>query len=66
MNVSSNSRFIQLCDFEFWVRVGINTGLTYVPETLAYFRVHDNCTSLSNANDRAYSKDVIDSLLAEM
>ena len=57
-----NPDLIQLCDYEYWVRIGINTGILYVPETLAYFRVHGNSTTLSNEKNRAFAKNIIDPL----
>lgn len=44
-----NPAFIQLCDFEFWTRIAIHTGIAYVPRTLATFRVHKDSTSAKNA-----------------
>jgi GT2 family glycosyltransferase len=58
-----NPNLIQLCDFEYCVRVGINVGLTYVPETLVQFRVHQTSATSSNASQRQYFKDVVDPLL---
>ena len=57
-----NPDLIQFCDFEYWVRIGINTGIFYVPETLAYFRVHSNSTTSSNDKNRTYAKNIIDPL----
>lgn len=57
-----DDRFIQLCDMEFWLRVGVNLGLSYVPETLVHFRVHGASTTSNNERDRRFHKDVIDRL----
>ena len=57
-----NPYLIQLCDYEYWVRIGVNTGILYVPETLAYFRIHGNNTSFSNEQNRAFAKNIIDPL----
>ncbi|MCX7097479.1 MAG: glycosyltransferase [Methylococcales bacterium] len=57
-----NPDLIQLCDLEYWFKIGINTGIIYVPETLACFRVHGNSATSSNDDNRAYAKDVIDPL----
>ena len=40
---------IQLCDFEFWTRVAVHTGIAYVPRSLATFRVHNESTTAKNA-----------------
>jgi len=43
-----NSDLAQLCDLEYWIRVAINTGISYVNEPLATFRYHASSTSASN------------------
>lgn len=58
-----NAKLIQLCDFEYWARIGVNHGLAYVPESLAHFRVHAASTSSSNARNRTFRMDVLDPLL---
>ncbi|MHB1083815.1 MAG: glycosyltransferase family 2 protein [Thiobacillus sp.] len=60
-----NPNLIQLCDLEYWYRVGVNTGITHVPKTLAYFRVHAHSTTSTNNSGRTYLKDVIDLLLLQ-
>lgn len=57
-----NPEFIQLCDLEYWARIGCNAGISYVPETLAYFRVHKNSTTSTNETNHTYLKNVIDPL----
>ena len=37
---SFHSELVSLCDWEYWVRVAVNTGLCYVDQPLACFRVH--------------------------
>jgi glycosyltransferase involved in cell wall biosynthesis len=54
---------IQLCDYEYWIRVAIHTGFTYVPETLATFRVHRDASSVINRTARKKRKDLIDKVL---
>ena len=54
---------IQLCDFEYWIRVAIHTGFTYVPETLATFRVHRDASSVIHRKTRKKRKDLIDKIL---
>lgn len=56
---------IQLCDLEYRIRISINTGIIYAPETLAYFRVHSKSTTSANNTERTYFKDVIDPLLLQ-
>jgi len=58
-----NSGLIQLCDFEYWVRVAMNTGLRVVREPLATFRVHDRSVSATNEKLRNFRSEVLDSLI---
>ena len=56
-------RLIQLCDYEYWIRVAIHTGFIYVPETLATFRVHRNASSVITGELQGSRKDLIDKVL---
>jgi glycosyltransferase involved in cell wall biosynthesis len=58
-----NSYLLNICDFEFWTRVAIHTGLIYVPETLATFRIHNTATSAKNKNSRRYRAWLLDILI---
>ena len=58
-----NPYFIQICDLEYWLRVCIHTGLIYIPETLATFRVHKSSASLANRGESNYRASVLDPLL---
>lgn len=58
-----NPHLIMFCDIEFWNRVAINTGITYVKETLATFRVHGKATSSINHAHRRYRGWVLDELI---
>lgn len=49
-----NPRLIQLCDFEFWTRIAVQTGIAYVSRPLATFRVHKDSTSTKNADQNNY------------
>lgn len=49
-----NSHLIQICDFEYWIRVASNTGLVYIPEFLAGFRWHSKGTTRVNLNSRKF------------
>jgi glycosyltransferase involved in cell wall biosynthesis len=49
-----NPRLIQLCDFEFWTRIAVHTGIAYVPQPLATFRVHKDSTSAKNVEQNNY------------
>jgi len=43
-----NKNMVQMCDLEFWIRVGSNTGIQYLHEPLVTFRVHEHSTSSKN------------------
>jgi glycosyltransferase involved in cell wall biosynthesis len=58
-----NDLLVALCDFEYWARVGSNTGLAYVPEILATFRVHEGSASEVNRTARLFHKDWLDPLV---
>lgn len=47
-----DERFKQLCDWEYWLRVGVQDGLWFDRSPLATFRLHPAATSLQNQKDR--------------
>jgi glycosyltransferase involved in cell wall biosynthesis len=53
-----NPALIASCDLEYWYRVGIHNGVNYIPETLAFFRVHSESTSAINYGKRQYRADL--------
>jgi glycosyltransferase involved in cell wall biosynthesis len=53
-----NPLLIMICDSEYWARVGIHSGLAYVPESLAKFRVHAGATSAANFASRRYRMEL--------
>lgn len=57
-----NEHLIMSCDLEYWTRIGIHTGIRFVPEELAVFRVHGQATSATNRRDRQYRMKVLDNL----
>ncbi|MBI3344759.1 MAG: glycosyltransferase family 2 protein [Gammaproteobacteria bacterium] len=58
-----NPHLIMSCDLEYWTRVAIHTGLVYVAEKLATFRVHKGATSETNRAHRQYRMEVLDALI---
>ncbi|MBS3963218.1 MAG: glycosyltransferase family 2 protein [Methylomonas sp.] len=58
-----NPNFIQLCDIEYWIRIGIHEGMTIVPLYLAKFRVHPRSTSSLNAEIRFFRAHELEDLL---
>lgn len=58
-----NPRLIQVCDMEFWARIGVNRGMIYLPERLAWFRVHGSSTSESNMSKRRNQVMMLDQMV---
>ena len=58
-----NPAFIQICDWEYWLRVACNIGVACVPEVLATFRVHGGATSSGNREGRHFRMILLDQLL---
>ncbi|MFZ5593836.1 MAG: glycosyltransferase family 2 protein [Pseudomonadota bacterium] len=58
-----NPHLAQLCDLEYWIRVTVNTGLAYVPESLAQFRFHPASTSAANRAAKLFRSDLLDRLV---
>jgi len=56
-------RFVQLCDFEFFARVGAQSGMAWVPDVLAHFRVHGDSATALNLHSKAFATRVIEPLL---
>jgi glycosyltransferase involved in cell wall biosynthesis len=52
--------FVQLCDYEYWIRTGSVCGIQYIPDSLVKFRVHNNSLSALN---RSNSLDISDTVL---
>lgn len=57
-----NPHLIVSCDTEYWIRVGIHTGVIPVPENLASFRVHSDSVSGRSFLLRDYRMNVLDGL----
>lgn len=59
-----NSSMVQICDLEYWTRVGVNTGIRYIAKSLVKFRVHTSSISSKNFQDsQLYRSDYLDSLI---
>jgi glycosyltransferase involved in cell wall biosynthesis len=58
-----NENLIMCCDSEFWYRVGTHVPVTFVPETLVRFRVHDSSTSAQNFGRRRFRMELLDPLI---
>jgi glycosyltransferase involved in cell wall biosynthesis len=49
-----DASFRQICDYEYWVRIGVNYGMVAINEKLVKFRVHGKSTSMSNHSEKAF------------
>ncbi len=58
-----NQNLVSLCDWEFFARVAIHSGISYVNDTLATLRVHERAASVLHRYQRPYLANVIDPLI---
>ena len=58
-----NRNLVQLCDLEYWTRLGTNEGLVYVPEVLSDFRVHNRSASAHNHAHRRFQLECLDKII---
>lgn len=58
-----NENLIMCCDSEYWYRAGTHAPVTFIPETLATFRVHGTSTSTGNFGRRRFRMDLLDPLI---
>jgi hypothetical protein len=58
-----NRNLIQLCDLEYWTRLGTNEGLVYIPEVLSDFRVHNRSASAFNHTHRRFQLECLDKII---
>lgn len=57
-----NTQIHQICDYEFWLRIGLNEGLYYDSERIVNFRVHGQSTTKKNATGKV-SRSKIDRVI---
>lgn len=58
-----NPDLIQICDFEYFLRIASNYGIKYIPKPLTYFRVHKGSASTSNISERMFSMMYMDPII---
>lgn len=63
-----NADLGQMVDYEFAVRIALNVGVVFIPEVLAYFRIHSGAESNKNRGDsrskeKEFKIEFIDPLL---
>jgi len=56
-----NQYMVQIVDWEFWVRLGVNSGIAHLAEELATFRLHGGGTTIKNKGD--YKASILDKLI---
>ena len=47
-----DNSFHHICDLEYWLRIGVNSRMLTIPETLVYFRVHGQSTTSFNRREK--------------
>ena len=58
-----NANLVQLCDLEYWTRIGSNEEIRYIPETLASFRVHKDAASTFNHLHQRFHVHLLDKVI---
>ncbi|MHB8259107.1 MAG: glycosyltransferase family 2 protein [Bacteroidia bacterium] len=58
-----NPLITQLCDLEYFLRIGILDGFVYIPAKLVSFRVHGSSTSQKNNTERYFTSVYSDRIL---
>jgi glycosyltransferase involved in cell wall biosynthesis len=54
---------IHMVDAEYWIRVGLHFGVSFIDQQLCTFRVHGGSASSENASKRHYSMTELDPLI---
>lgn len=58
-----NTNLVQICDFEFFLRLASNYGLIYIPEKLCHFRVHKASASSANLATKLFILSYLDPVI---
>lgn len=58
-----NTSLKQICDLEFALRIASRYGLTYLPEQLCAFRIHQDSTTSSNVANKYFEIHYVEPLL---
>jgi glycosyltransferase involved in cell wall biosynthesis len=58
-----NQDLVHLCDLEYWTRLGTNDGLTYLPDKLVVFRVHNRSASAHNHRCNHFQLEYLDKII---
>lgn len=57
-----NAALVQLCDTEYWLRLGCQAGVGFVDRPLAHFRVHGGAATARNTRGTRFVSDSLDKL----
>jgi glycosyltransferase involved in cell wall biosynthesis len=49
-----DDEFLQICDLEFFQRLGTNYGLTYLPVQNCFFRLHEHSATSGNLTEKGF------------
>jgi len=55
-----NVNLVQLCDLEYWSRIGTNETIRYIPETISSFRVQKDSASAFNHLQKTFHVHLLD------
>lgn len=58
-----NVNLVQLCDLEYWTRIGTNETIRYIPETISSFRVQKDSASAFNHLQKAFHVHLLDKVI---
>lgn len=58
-----NKDLKQICDLEFALRIACKYGLTYIPQQICSFRIHENSTTSTNINSKYFELRYIEPVL---
>ena len=53
----------QICDLEYFLRISSRYGIRYIPEKLAYFRIHEESTTELNLLAKTYTLSHLDPIV---
>lgn len=58
-----NTDLVQIPDLEYWLRVGLTTGMAYCDEPLVAFRIHGTAASTANLSHNTFRAGRLDELV---
>lgn len=58
-----NTYLEQICDLEYFLRIGSRYGVKYIPQNLTYFRIHSDSTTSTNLSKDTYTLSHLDPIV---